>query len=121
MQVTHNNQTWRDVCFRVPVVSPPRCLDTRPGHLLALLGRRRRRREVGEGEGDFFADTEEDEAWFNDDNDDGGTSDGGGDDGCANFTLPQLSPAQLASLLPLAHQYKTEGFSLDLGGCGGDT
>ena len=110
MQVTHNNQTWRDVCFRVPVVSPPRCLDTRPGHLLALLGRRRRR-EVGEGEGDFFADTEEDEAWFND-----GYDGDGGDDGCANFTLPQLSPAQLASLLPLAHQYKTEGFSLDLGG-----
>ena len=111
MQVTHNNQTWRDVCFRVPVVSPPRCLDTRPGHLLALIGRRRRR-EVGEG--DFFADTEEDEAWFNDGyNDDD-------DDGCANFTQTRLSPAQLASLLPLAHQYKTEGFSLDLGGLEGD-
>ena len=44
------------------------------------------------------------------------SGDASGDDGCANFTLPQLSPAQLASLLPLAHQYNTEGFSLDLGG-----
>ena len=38
--VHRGNQTWQDVCFRVPVIAAPRCLD--PARLKDMLGRRRR-------------------------------------------------------------------------------
>ena len=40
MQVTHNNQTWPDVCYRVPVVTQPKCFDVNSLNYLTLLGRR---------------------------------------------------------------------------------
>ena len=106
LQVTHNNKTWSDVCFKVPIVSQPKCFDASYQKYLTLFGRKKR-------------SIEDDDDWFDDDDDGDWFSEGeesmNDTDECENFNLPKFSISQLASLQPLMNKYKTEGFSLDVG------
>ena len=100
-EVTHNNQTWEDVCFRVPVISTPtKCLD-KYLTFLNLFGRRRR--EISDD-------------WFDDDSDFGDfeTYDNG-DDECPDFQAPSLTAPQIAALIPLSDKIKKEGLSMEVG------
>ena len=101
-EVTHNNQTWEDVCFRVPVIStPPKCLNIYLNYL-KLFGRRKR-----EISGDD---------WFDDDSDFGEfESELAEDEECEDFTAPSLTPSQLAALIPLSDKMEKEGMSVEVG------
>ena len=101
-EVTHNNQTWEDVCFRVPVIStPPKCLNIYLNYL-KLFGRRKR-----EISGDD---------WFDDDSDFGEfESELAEDEECEDFTAPSLTPSQLAALIPLSDKMEKEGLSVEVG------
>ena len=59
---------------------------------------------------DFFSESEDD--WFESDvRDDNETV----SEECQNFTMPTLTPDQMANLMPLAEKYKKDGFSSDVG------
>ena len=112
-QVKHNNQTWNDVCFRVPIVSKPKCLDPDSLQYLTLLGKKRRKRDLSDRKR-MKREFSEDE-WFNDDDDESDFLSESRDEECKNFTIPKFTSQQLASLGPLAQKYKKEGFSLEVG------
>ena len=106
-EVTHNNQTWEDVCFRVPVIStPPQCLNKYLTYI-KLLGRRRRRREISDD-------------WFDDDTDFGNfetedEEEDNGDEECRDFKVPSFSPSQIAAMIPLSDKIEKEGLSMEVG------
>jgi len=103
-EVTHNNQTWEDVCFRVPVVTKPKCFDPSQLSYLSLFGKRKKR-------------SIEDDNWFDEDFDLEDTFNGTDiedEDECKDFKLPDLSVGQIASLLPLAKRIEDEGFTPEL-------
>ena len=105
-EVTHNNQTWENVCFRVPVVTKPKCFDPSQLSYLSLFGKRKKR-------------SIEDDNWFDEDFDLEDTFNGTDiedEDECKDFKLPDLSVGQIASLLPLAKRIEDEGFTPELGG-----
>ena len=104
-EVTHHNQTWQDVCFRVPVVTKPKCFDPSQLNYLSLFGKRKKR-------------SIEDDDWFDEDFELEDTSNATNievDDDCKDFRLPELSVSQIASLLPLAQRIEEEGFTPELG------
>lgn len=101
--MTHNNQTWEDVCFRVPVISsPPQCLNKYLSYV-KLLGRRRRKRELSDD-------------WFDDDTDFGNfETEQHADEECRDFKVPSLSASQIAALVPLSDKIEKEGLSMEVG------
>ena len=102
--MTHNNQTWDDVCFRVPIIStPPQCLNKYLS-FIKLLGRRRRKREISDD-------------WFEDDSDFGifETDEDHEDEECKDFKIPSFSPSQLAAMTDLSKKIEKEGLSLEVG------
>ena len=84
-EVTHNNQTWEDVCFRIPVVTKPKCLDSSKIDLHSLL-EIRKKRSVKEKS-----------------------------DECDNFQMPKLNIFQKAAFLPIIQKISTAGFSPAIG------
>ena len=104
VEVTHNNQTWEDVCFRVPVIStPPQCLNKYLTYI-KLLGRRRRRREISDD-------------WLDDDLDFGNfeTEEENEDEECRDFKVPSFTPSQIAAMIPLSNKIEKEGLSVEVG------
>ena len=100
-EVTHNNQTWEDVCFRVPVIStPPQCLNKYLTYI-KLLGRRKKR-EID---------------WFDDYSDFGNfeTEEENEDEECRDFKVPSFSPSQIAAMIPLSEKIEKEGLSMEVG------
>ena len=68
------------------------------------------RKRSADASDDFFSESDDD--WFDSDvRDDNQTV----REECQNFTMPSLTPDQVANLLPLAEKYKKEGFSSDVG------
>ena len=85
-EVIHHNKTWQDVCFRVPVVTKPKCFDPSQLNLLAVLGKKKKRNVSVEKEND-----------------------------CSDLKMPTLSFNEITSLLPVLDKIKTKGFSTELG------
>ena len=103
MKVTHNNQTWEDVCFRVPVISsPPQCLNKYLSYVKLLGRRRRRKRELSDD-------------WFDDDTDFGNFETEQHAEECRDFKVPSLSASQIAALVPLSDKIEKEGLSMEVG------
>ena len=102
-EVRHSNQTWEDVCFRVPVIStPPKCLNKYISYL-KLFGRRRRRETSGDD-------------WFDDDTDFGVfETDDPEDENCTDFQPPSLTASQVAALVPLSDKLEKEGLTMEVG------
>ena len=102
--MTHNNQTWEDVCFRVPVISsPPQCLNKYLSYVKLLGRRRRRKRELSDD-------------WFDDDTDFGNfETEQNADEECRDFKVPSLSASQIAALAPLSDKIEKEGLSMEVG------
>ena len=103
--VIHQNQTWNDVCFRVPIVTKPKCFDPTQLKYLSLFGKRKKR-------------AIEDDNWFDEEFDLESQTENVTDEidpECRDFSLPQLSVGQVASLIPLAKKIEQEGFTPELG------
>ena len=108
-EVSHDNQTWQDVCFRVPVVTKPKCFDPSQLKYLSLFGKKKKR-EIGDDDWlnqDFELDDEGEEKSNYTDIED--------NDECKDFKMPELSISQIASLLPLVERIEEEGFTPELG------
>eukprot|EP00092_Neocalanus_flemingeri_P040503 GFUD01044108.1.p1 GENE.GFUD01044108.1~~GFUD01044108.1.p1 ORF type:complete len:1044 (-),score=198.42 GFUD01044108.1:97-3228(-) len=107
-EVTHDNQTWQDVCFRVPVVTKPKCFDPSQLKYLSLFGKRRKRDLDNDDwfEEDFELDDLTDETYNH--------TDVEVDDECQDFKMPELSFSQIASLIPLAERIEKYGFTPEL-------
>lgn len=103
-EVTHNNQTWQDVCFRVPVVTKPKCFDPSQLSYLSLFGKKRKR-------------SIEDDDWLDDFelDDTANATTLENEEECKDFKMPELSVQQIAYLLPLAQRIEDEGFTPELG------
>ena len=102
--VIHQNQTWNDVCFRVPIVTKPKCFDPTQLKYLSLFGKRKKR-------------AIEDDNWFDEEFDLESQTENVTDEidpECRDFSLPQLSVGQVASLIPLTKKIEQEGFTPEL-------
>lgn len=102
--VIHQNQTWEDVCFRVPIVTKPKCFDPTQLKYLSLFGKRKKR--AIEDDNWFDEEFELESQTENETNEI--------DPECRDFSLPELSVGQVASLIPLAKKIEQEGFTPEL-------
>ena len=69
-----------------------------------------RKRSADSASDDFFSESDDD--WFESDLSDGNET---VSEECQNFTMPTLTPEQMANLLPLMQKYKKDGFSSEVG------